>query len=81
MHIGVCVLEVSFLGINDIFNVFGGFIVHLVKLWLKTPVGEIFVCLLVGAEEFLFCAIFDGDGCNEVGVINVEDDEICIATI
>jgi hypothetical protein len=42
---------------------------------------QIFVGNSVGTEEFLFGAILDWDGGNEIGVVDIEDDKISVATV
>ncbi len=69
------------LGFNEVFNIFGGFGFHFVELRFEYSTGQILVRDLVGSEEFFFGAVFDGSGCNEVGVIDVEDDNICVAVV
>jgi hypothetical protein len=64
------------LGFNEIFDIFGGFVVHFVELRFECSTGQILVSDLVGLDEFFFGALFDGNGHNEVGVIDVEDDEV-----
>jgi hypothetical protein len=32
-------------------------------------------------KEFFFGAVFDGNGRNEVGITDVEDDEVCVAAV
>ncbi len=51
------------------------------ETWFETSACEIFISDLVGAEEFFFCLILDGNGGNEVGVVDIENDKICVATI
>ncbi len=69
------------LGFNEVFDVFGGFVVHFVELRFESSTGQILVRDLVGSEEFFFGVVFDGNGRNEVGVIDVEDDKVCVAVV
>jgi hypothetical protein len=36
---------------------------------------------LVGSKEFLFVSIFDGDGGYEVGIVDVEYDQVCASLV
>ncbi len=69
------------LGFNEVFDIFGGFVVHFVELRFESLTGQILVRDLVGLEEFFFGAVFDGNRRNEVGIIDVEDDKVCVATV
>ncbi len=68
------------LRLNEVFNIFGGF-VHFVELQFESLTGPILVHDLVGLEEFFFGAVFDGNGHDEVDIIDVEDDKICMAMV
>ena len=81
MDVRWCVLESRVLGGDEVFDVVGSFVVHFVETWFEPSAGKIFVSDLVGAEEFLFGSILDGNGGNEVGVVDVEDNKVCIAAI
>jgi hypothetical protein len=52
-----------------------------VEAWFEPSVGKIFVCDLVGTEEFLFCSILDGNGGNEIGVVDVEYNKVCVTAV
>ncbi len=69
------------LGFNEVFDIFGGFIVHFVELRFESLTRQILVHDLVGLKEFFFGAVFDGNGRNKVGIINVEDDKVCVAVV
>ncbi len=56
-------------------------VIHFVEAWFETPGGEIIVSDLVGAKEFFLRPIFYGNGSNEVGIIDVEDDQIRVAAV
>ena len=43
--------------------------------------GERIVGQRVGAKKLFLGAILDGHGCDEVGVINVKYDEVCVAAV
>jgi hypothetical protein len=66
------ILEGRVLGGNEFFDVVGCFVVHFVEAWFEPSAGKIFVCALVGAEEFLFGLFLDGNGGDEVGVVDVK---------
>ncbi len=36
---------------------------------------------MVGSKEFLLGSIFDGDGGYEVGIVDVEDDQVCMSLV
>ncbi len=69
------------LGFNEVFDIFGGFVVHFVELQFESLTRQILVRDLVGLEEFFFGAVFDGNGHDEVGIIDVEDDKVCLAAV
>ena len=64
------------LGFNEVFDIFGGFVVHFVELRFESLIGQILLRDLVGLEEFFFGAVFD-----EVGIIDLEDDKVCVAVV
>ena len=51
------------------------------ETWFEPSAGKIFVSDLVGAEEFFLRSIFDGNGSNEVGIVDIEDDQIRVAAV
>ena len=81
MHVGRGILEAGVLGGNEGLNVMQHFIIHLVEAWFESPGGKITVSDLVGTEVFFLRPIFYGYQSNEVGVINIEDDKVRIASI
>jgi hypothetical protein len=66
---------------NEVFDIFGSFVVHFVELRFESSTRQILVHDLVGLEEFFVGAVFDGNRRDEVGVIDVEDDKVCMATV
>ena len=50
-------------------------------MWFESSACKIFVKDFVGTEEFFLHSILYGNGGYEVGIIDVEYDKICIATI
>jgi hypothetical protein len=59
-------LKIDLLGAHEGFERRGALVVQLLKLGFETACGQMLVQLGVGAEEFLFAAVFDWfskDGC------------------
>ena len=81
MHVGRGVLERGTLGGDEGFDIVRRLVIHFVKARFETPGGEIIVGHLVGAKEFFLRPIFYGNGSNEVGIVDVEDDQIRIAAV
>ncbi len=52
-----------------------------VQLWFEAPAGQIYVGDLIGAKEFFLGVILDGNGSNKVGIVNVENDEVSVASV
>ncbi len=75
------ILEARVLGGEEFFDVVGCFVVHFVEAWFEPSAGEIFVRDLVGTEEFLFGLILDGNGGDEVGVVDVKNNKVCVTVI
>ncbi len=50
-------------------------------MWFEAPAGQILVGDLIGAYEFFLGAILDGNGSNKVGIVNVENDEVSVASV
>ncbi len=51
------------------------------EAWFETSGGNIVVCESVGAEEFFLHTILYGNRSDEVGVIDIDDDKICVLAI
>ena len=81
MHIGRGVLEVGVLGGDNGFDVVRRLVIHFVEARFEAPGGEIIVSDLVGAKEFFLGPIFDGNGSNEVGIVDIEDDQVRVAAV
>ena len=81
VHIGRGVLKVGVLGGNEGFNVMRRLVIHFVEARFEAPGGEIIVSDLVGAKEFFFRPILDGNGSDEVGIVDIEDDQVSVAAV
>ncbi len=51
------------------------------ETWFEPSAGKIFVSDLIGAAEFCFGSILDGNRGDEVGIVDVEDNEVCVVAI
>ncbi len=51
------------------------------QLWFESPAGQILVRDLIGVEEFFLGAILDGNGSNKVGIVNVENYKVRVASV
>ncbi len=74
-------LEVGVLGGNEGFDIVQCLVIHFVEARFEAPGGEIIVSDLVGVKEFFFRPIFDGNGSDEVGIVDIEDDQVSVAAV
>jgi hypothetical protein len=75
------VWECCVLRVDELLYILGGFIVHFVQLWFEAPAGQVLVGDLIGVEEFFLSAILDGNRRNKVGIVNVENDKVSVASV
>jgi hypothetical protein len=80
MHIGGRVLDLDLLHRYECFDVAGCFVVQLVEEGMVAAGGEPHVHL-VGLQEFFFGSVFDGDGCDVVGVAHIDECNVRVAGV
>jgi hypothetical protein len=81
MHIRGRVLDLDLFRHNESFNVVGCLIVQLVEEGVVATGGEPCIHLHVGSQEFFFGLVFDGDRLDVIGVVHIEECNVCIALV
>jgi hypothetical protein len=75
------VLDVCLLGGNKGFNVFGSFVVEFLEERFEAAKSEPGVDVATVTEKFFFGTIFDGNRINVIGVLDVNDNNVCMVVV
>ncbi len=82
VYVGWGVLEVCILFFtNEGFDVMRRLVIHLVKLQFEAPCCEVDIHQWVCPQELLLRPAFDGDKFDKISIINVEHDDVLVASI
>jgi hypothetical protein len=81
MHIRGCVLDLDLIRLNESFDIVGSLVFQLVEEGTVATGGEPRIHLRVGSQEFFFGSDFDGDGLDVIGVVHIEECNVCVAAV
>ena len=72
---------VLLLRLDESLNFMQCLVVHFVQEGFEAPHQQPLVCFVVWAQEFLFRPALDGYRANVVGVVDVENNDVCVAPV